>query len=222
MEGNVYLKARQEWDERYADLVLGKRNWQIAAAGSIAVSLILAGGIVWLSTRSRFVPYVVQVDKLGYALAAPQALAADSSGKLTDDRVVRYELAGFIRSAREVIADPAAEHQAIQQVYSRTRGAAYALLEDYYHQNSLEHDPFKVAEHQTVTVQIDSILSLSKTSWQVRWTEQALDLQGTTIGTSHWEAVLDTQIVPPTSDQSILTNPLGLYVTRLSWTEQRS
>ena len=23
MEGSVYLKARQEWDERYADLVLG-------------------------------------------------------------------------------------------------------------------------------------------------------------------------------------------------------
>jgi type IV secretory pathway TrbF-like protein len=32
MEGSVYLKARQEWDERYADLVLGKRNWQITAA----------------------------------------------------------------------------------------------------------------------------------------------------------------------------------------------
>jgi type IV secretory pathway TrbF-like protein len=31
MEGSVYLKARQEWDERYADLVLGKRNWQITA-----------------------------------------------------------------------------------------------------------------------------------------------------------------------------------------------
>lgn len=31
MEGSVYLKARQEWDERYADLVLGKRNWQISA-----------------------------------------------------------------------------------------------------------------------------------------------------------------------------------------------
>jgi type IV secretory pathway TrbF-like protein len=31
MEGSIYLKARQEWDERYADLVLGKRNWQITA-----------------------------------------------------------------------------------------------------------------------------------------------------------------------------------------------
>src|SRR5438309_10945761 len=91
---SVYLRARQEWDERYADLVLGKRNWQIAAAGSIAVSLILSAGIVWLSTRSRFVPYVLQVDKLGYALAAPQALSADSSSQLTDDRIVRYELAG--------------------------------------------------------------------------------------------------------------------------------
>lgn len=28
MQGSVYLKARQEWDECYADLVLGKRNWQ--------------------------------------------------------------------------------------------------------------------------------------------------------------------------------------------------
>jgi len=103
MENSTYLRARQEWDERYADLVLGKRNWQIAAAGSIAVSLILAAGIVWLSTRSRFVPYVVQVDKLGYALAAPQALSADSSNQLTDERILRYELAGFIRSARDAV-----------------------------------------------------------------------------------------------------------------------
>ena len=28
MEGSVYLKARQQWDERYADLVLGKHKWQ--------------------------------------------------------------------------------------------------------------------------------------------------------------------------------------------------
>jgi type IV secretion system protein VirB5 len=78
MQSSVYQRARQEWDERYGDLVLGKRNWQIAAAGSIAVSMILAFGIVWLSTRSRFVPYVVEVDKLGFAFSAPQALSAET------------------------------------------------------------------------------------------------------------------------------------------------
>jgi type IV secretory pathway TrbF-like protein len=30
MESNPYLEARREWDERYADLVLGECNWQIA------------------------------------------------------------------------------------------------------------------------------------------------------------------------------------------------
>jgi type IV secretory pathway TrbF-like protein len=47
MEGSVYLKARQEWDARYADLVLGKRNWQITAADMMAITLVLAFGMVW-------------------------------------------------------------------------------------------------------------------------------------------------------------------------------
>ena len=67
MESSIDLKARQEWDERYADLVLGKRNWQITDAGMMAITLVLAFGMVWVSTRSKFVPYVVEVDKLGYA-----------------------------------------------------------------------------------------------------------------------------------------------------------
>ena len=86
----------------------------------------------------------------------------------------------------------------------------------------IAHDPFKVAQHQTVTVQIDSILPLSKSTWQVRWTEQALGLDGAPIATTHWEAVLGTEMAPQTSDDSILDNPLGFYVKRISWTEQRS
>ncbi|HVB63495.1 MAG TPA: VirB8/TrbF family protein, partial [Nitrolancea sp.] len=163
MEGSVYLKARQEWDERYADLVLGKRNWQIAAAGTMAITLVLAFGMVWLSTRSKFVPYVVEVDKLGYAIGAPSTLTENTT-QISTDRMVRYELAGFIRNAREVITDPAAEHQIIGQVYSRARGPAYKFLENYYHEDDLEHDPFKVAQHQSVSIQIDSILPLSKTT----------------------------------------------------------
>jgi type IV secretion system protein TrbF len=71
METNPYLDARREWDERYADLVPGKRNRQIAAGGLLLLSLVLASGTVWIGSRSRFIPYVVEVDKLGYALTVP-------------------------------------------------------------------------------------------------------------------------------------------------------
>lgn len=74
MESNPYLEARREWDERYADLVLGKRNWQIAADGLLLLSLIVASGIVWLGNHSRWIPYVVEIDKLGYALTCRNPL----------------------------------------------------------------------------------------------------------------------------------------------------
>ena len=54
MNSNPYVEARRDWDERYADLVLGKRNWQITAGGLLLLSLILAAGVVWQGTRSRF------------------------------------------------------------------------------------------------------------------------------------------------------------------------
>ena len=53
MESEFYLQARREWDERYGDLVIGKRNWQIVSAGLMLLSLILALGIVWIRARSK-------------------------------------------------------------------------------------------------------------------------------------------------------------------------
>ena len=94
----------------------------------MAITLVLAFGMVWVSTRSKFVPYVVEVDKLGYAIGAPSALT-ESTSQINTDRMVRYQLAAFIRNAREVITDPAAEHQLIGQVYSRARGPGETIAD---------------------------------------------------------------------------------------------
>ena len=221
MVASPYVEARREWDERYADLILGKRNWQIAAGGLLAAMLILSGGIVWLSTRSRYIPYVVEVDKLGYALTVPQPLTPASAPDVAM-RMQRYELARFIRDARSVSSDPQLEHQMLNSLLAHVRGAADRFLDAYYHSESFLHNPFKLAESQTVTVQVDSILQLSPASYQVRWSEQHHDLNGAPLGgQSHWEAVLQTEIVPPKSDESIVSNPLGFYVTQISWTQQQ-
>jgi len=221
MEGNLYVEARREWDERYADLVLGKRNWQIAAGGLLALSLILASGIVWLSSRSRYIPYVVEVDKLGYALTVPQPLTPSAVPDVTA-RMQRYEVAAFIRNARAVSTDPQVEHQMLNSLLAHARGAADRFLDAYYHSDGFTHNPFKIAEKQTVSVQIDSILQLSPQSYQVRWTEVPHDLNGVELASpTQWEAVLQTQIVPPNSNGAILSNPLGFYVTQISWTQQQ-
>jgi type IV secretion system protein TrbF len=110
----------------------------------------------------------------------------------------------------------------LNSLLAHARGAADKFLDAYYHSDSFTHNPFKLAEKQTVSIQIDSILQLSSNSYQVRWTEQQRDLNGVVIGApTYWEAVLQTQIVPPSSGATIVSNPLGFYVTQISWTEQQ-
>jgi type IV secretion system protein VirB5 len=221
MAANPYVQGWREWDERYADLVVGKRNWQLAAGGLLIMGLILAGGMVWLSGRSKYIPYVVEVDRLGYGLTVAQPLTPASVPDVTA-RMERYEVATFIREAREVSSDPQVEQQQLNSLLAHARGAADRFLDEYYHVDTA-HNPFQIAQKQTVSVQIDSILRLSPKSYQVRWTEQTRDLNGAAIGApNHWEAQLQTEITPPASDDAIISNPLGFYVDQINWTEQQS
>jgi type IV secretory pathway TrbF-like protein len=208
MSSNLDVEARRDWDERYADLVLGKRNWQIAVGGSLLLSLTLAGGMVWLISRSRYIPYVVEVDKLGYALTVPQPLTPTSIPDVTA-RMQRYEVAAFIRSARSVSSDPQVEHHMLNSLLAHARGATDRFLDAYFHSDGFTHNPFKLAEKQTVSIQIDSILQLSPNSYEVRWTEQQRDLNGVVIGVpTYWEAVLQTQIVPPPPLKLVTESPI--------------
>jgi len=221
MESDFYLQARREWDERYGDLVLGKRNWQITSAGLMLLSLILALGIVWMSARTKVIPFVVEVDKLGYAITIPTALTA-SNTPATVERMKRYEIAAFIRDARAVSSDPAVEQSMLNDLLAHAHGAANKFLESYFHADDFAKNPFQLMKHQTVSVQIESILQASPKSYQVRWSETALDMSGAPLGTSHWEAILETEIQPQNSTDTVISNPLGFYVTRLSWAEQQS
>jgi type IV secretion system protein VirB5 len=218
---NSYAEGWRAWDERYADLVVGKRNWQLAATGLLVVSIILAAGLAWLSSRSRYVVYAVQVDKLGYALTQAQPLTPAAAPDMID-RIERYEVASFIRQARTVTSDAQVEQQQLNSLLTHTRGAADRFLDEYYHSDNAAHNPFQIAQKETVSVQISSILQLSPKSYDVRWTEVRRDLNGAALGMpTHWEAELETEIVPPREADTIVSNPLGFFVDRISWTEQQ-
>ena len=70
---NPYLAARHEWDERYGDFVKRAKNWRTMALVSGFIALLATGGMVWLSVRSRVVPFVVLIDSLGRPLASGTA-----------------------------------------------------------------------------------------------------------------------------------------------------
>jgi type IV secretion system protein VirB5 len=210
---NPYLAARLEWNERYHGFVRAKRNWQIIAFVALAVNAGLGLGILWQASQSRVTPYIVEVDKLGQRVVVGPA----DKARPTDPRLVRYELAEFLRRVRSIIADGAAEKQLLDAAYAHTSGAATRFLNDHFKLNN----PFVRMNERTVSVDVTSILPLpASDSWQIQWTETHRGLDGAVLVRERWQALLTVKIQPGSTPNEIETNPLGLYVTEIQWTKQ--
>src|SRR5260370_13056054 len=69
---NPYLAARKEWDERYGDFITRSRNWRVLALLLGVIAFVQAGGLIYLSSKSKSIPFVVAIDSL-HPVVAPGA-----------------------------------------------------------------------------------------------------------------------------------------------------
>ena len=83
----------------------------------------------------------------------------------------------------------------------------------------LDENPFEVAEQSRVHVKVHSILPISDESWQVQWSETAFPVGVRQGERTSWQAILTLELDPPETTATLLTNPLGLYVTEITWTQ---
>ncbi len=206
-----YLNARREWNERYGSYIARARNWRYAALGSIAVSAVLALGVIWLASQSKFVPFVVEVDKLGQAVAVRPADRAAA----VDQRVIKAQLASWITDVRSVSSDPIAQKALLARAYAMVDSSGATILNEYFKANS----PFDIAQNGTVGCAIDAVLPISDRTYQVQWAEDARDLQGRITKTTHWQASLEIELNPSSDEAGLFKNPLGIFVHNIRWTE---
>jgi len=203
-----YQKAAQIWDERIGSARVQARNWRLMALGSLGLSFALAGGLLWQSVQSRVVPYVVEVDKLG----GVRAVGPANQPYKPNDAQIGYFLARFISDVRSLSSDPVVVRQNWLEAYDFATDRAAAFLSAYARTN----DPFKAIGKQTVSVSVESVVRISETSFQVKWSEDSYD-EDTPAKTEHWTAVLSVVIRPPSNTDTLRKNPLGLYVSALDW-----
>jgi type IV secretory pathway TrbF-like protein len=211
----VYLAARREWNERYGSYIVQASAWRLTALASLGVAFVAVVGIAWIGAQNRIVPYVVQTDKLGDAIAVRRA---DVSAP-ADPRLVRAQLARWVTDVRSVYVDVAAEKHIVTEAYAMVdrNAAAGPTLNDWFSRN----DPFKRAQDDTVGVAVQSVLPLSGNTWRVEWQEETRTRQGGLESSQQWQATITININPPTDDATILVNPTGLYVESFDWSERQ-
>lgn len=210
---NPYVTARREWNERYGSYIARARTWQLVALAALGLCAILVMALVKMAGQSRVEPFIVEVDKLGEAVAVKPAQKAAPTA---DEKIIRFQLASYITNARSVTPDPIVQKRWLDSVYAVSGTSAISFLNDFYKKN----DPFSIAKGSMISVEIQTALPLSKTTWQINWVENRRGLNGQIEGMTRWQAVLTVAIYPPMNQKQIILNPTGVVVDQISWTQQ--
>lgn len=172
---NPYLNARRTWNDHVGRIVAQARLWQVLGLSALMIVLVAVGGIIHIGSQSKFVPYVIERDKLGQVRAAGPVAA---TGK-ADSRVVEAQLSDWINDARMVSVDVALQRRAVLRVYAKLvpTDPATIKMNEWLNGNP-EKNPFKRAETELVSVEIKNVLPQTKDTWQVDWVETTRDRTG--------------------------------------------
>lgn len=208
-----YLAARSRFESLFRDVAKEKHAWKIAALAELVIVLVLVVAYVQLASSARVVPYVVEVDQAGQAVAVGPA---EPLGP-TDPRVVVRDLTLFIRNVRSVSTDGAAQLRMIQDAYAYVDRTAAGFLNDYF--TDPGHDPRLLGQRLTREVEVSAVLPIPNSeSWKLQWIERERSRAGGVTTTTTWEAYVTVKFAPPDDPEQIQANPLGLYVTGINWT----
>ena len=211
---NPYLSARRTWNEHVRGVISSRQSWQFIGLLSMLITLASIGGIIHIGSQSKFIPYVVQVDKLGETVAAGPVTATTS----VDPRILSATVSEFISSARLVTPDVALQRKAILKLYALLSASdpATEKMNEWLNGNS----PFKRAENEMVSIEIKSVLAQTTNTWQVDWVETLRDRQGVIKETKNMRALITvytTENSSETTEEQIRLNPLSIYIRDFSW-----
>jgi type IV secretory pathway TrbF-like protein len=198
-----------EYSERYWSLTRQANLWRNAFFIVLAVLGVVTWQLVVLARTTRVVPYVVQVDRHGYAVGIGPAEKTDG----VDERVVLSSVSQWVRSMRTVLADPIAQRALIDTAYAMLSSgtAAIGKADDWYR----SHNPL-AEKGKHVDVAITKVAPMrSAKAVTVEWTETTRDAGG---GQSfaRYSAFIEIAITPTQKLDDVLANPLGVFIADYS------
>ncbi len=215
---NPYLNARRDWNDHVGSVVSSRQTWQIIGILSLLIALAGVGGMIQIGSQSKFIPYIVEVDKLGQI----QAAGAVSATTRVDQRLIHATITDFIINARTVTPDVSLLRRAIFKVYALLAPEDPATIKmNEWLNGTPDSDPFKRAITEMVHIKIESAIPQTPQSWQVDWTETTRDRKGAVVGKPVlMRAVITVYTAEPktsTTEEDIRQNPLGIYIRDYSW-----
>ena len=162
---------------------------------------IYIAGIIHIGSQSKFVPYIVEVNKLGETVGGGEIRA----GTILDQRIIRAKVASFIKTLRTVSVDPAINKA---NVFYKDKAT----------------NPFELGKKINREVEIVSLLEMTSNTYQLDWKEKTFDKSGVLLYIKGYRALVTVYLIPTAveSIEDLTKNPLGIYIKYYSISDLNS
>nr|WP_320013456.1 type IV secretion system protein [uncultured Desulfobacter sp.] len=205
---NHYLAGRQAWAEAFGSFIQERNFWRLVALLVSIVAILLGAGNIIQLRQQKVIPYMVEVDRAGRISGGQMAKKLETSQEM-----IQYSLGQFITAWRTVTADIALQEKYIKQSSFMSIGAAKRILAKWYADNN----PYISSEKKLVEVRIMALpLYVSGETWLVEWTEIERTHKGVERSRTTFQANLIIKRKLPETQQEIINNASGIYVSEIS------
>jgi type IV secretion system protein VirB5 len=207
-----YGMARRQWDDRLGTVVTNAKHWRLAFFAAVFAVLALTGGILFAMTRSVVEPVVITVDK---TTGVTNVIGKASEHAYAPQQAeIAYFLTHVVRLLRAVPLDAVVVKTQWNEAYKFLRQSAALKLNEWARRPD---SPLAKVGQETVTLQLQSVLPIAADTYELRWSQSTYQREGALKESSTWTATFSLEFEPPTTEDDIAINPLGVYIKDFEW-----
>ena len=213
-----FEKSKNDPLEIYEDLVIKDKRTQnkfrIMAYVSLTGFILAIAALVYALTLPRTVPVLITMSDWGEAKYVGEINKLSYQGIKVPQIAIEYQLRKFVSNYFSIPGDPDILKKNLVDCYSCLTSETADKLSSQLKENN----PLKNYGSVRKTVDIESILTLSKNSYQVDFIISTTNPRNQNIITTRMRGVLTVSLLEPDEDDKIL-NPLGIYISSYDFRE---
>jgi type IV secretion system protein VirB5 len=93
------------------------------------------------------------------------------------------------------------------------------VAEKKYQEYYAANNPVQIGESETISVTVNSVLSMSDETWQAEWTENRHTVGGDKVSAKHYRGIFSVVTATPRTMREVLLNPLGIFIVDFNLSE---
>lgn len=209
----AFEKARMLWFEQYGSAIVERNRYFIALVILALLALAEGGAIYHMMPLKTVVPYVVKVADNGSVVTSNVATANFQAG----EKEISYFLIEWTKNLM-TLDKQLTEHN-LKAAMRRTSGVASTQLSEHVRLTqpfvalSKTPDLVRTVDVITMPAQIAEKVVMLRVETISRTATQALPKK-------RFQVTLRYEISPPKTEQEIMDNPIGLFITDFKLSEE--